>query len=236
MKKSALVFIALFFLIFPTLILAQTTTTSSTEQVRSSATRTNTAAQKRIEEQRLKAQERVQTTKERVETKIASREARLQTRKENIATRTASLKAKLKTFKDQQKAKVAERVNENLNKVNESRTDTMLKHLEKMVEILSRLETRVNEAGQSGKDISSVTTTITDAQETIKTTKGAVETQSTKDYTIVATTEAKIRQDAQAARNNLHTDLKTVHNLVVAARKTVSDAISLAVSTLGGNK
>lgn len=222
MLKTAIIQILVILLLFsPTVILAKTDSATS-----STATK-NEAAKKRLEDTKLKSQERIKLEREKATAKI-------ETRQEMIASKEATLKARLEKFKDKQKAKITQRVNTNLNKVNENKTSAMLRHLDKMSEILNKVKTRVTEAGNIGSDLASINTAITKAESTITTAKEAVETQSTKDYTIVATSEGKIKGDAKKARDSLHTDLKLVHDLVVAARKAVSDAISTAVSTLGG--
>lgn len=154
--------------------------------------------------------------------------------KERIASRAASLKEKLSKFRDKRKAAIAERVNDNLNKINERRTDAMLRHLNRMSEILAKISGRVSQATSSGQVLTEAQTAITDAQSAIDSAKEAVKAQAEKDYTIEATAEARIRDESKAKRDSLHQDLKAVHDLVVAARKAVANAISTGVSSLKG--
>lgn len=161
-------------------------------------------------------------------------ENRIEAKKERIASRAAALKEKLSKFRDKRKAAIAERVNENLNKINERRTDAMLKHLDRMSAILGKITGRVNEATAAGKTLTAATQALGQAQVSIETARSAVLTQAEKDYTIEATAEARIRDDARLARNNLHKDLKAVHELMVVARKAVANAISEGVSSLKG--
>lgn len=173
---------------------------------------------------------------DRIEAKRTAAFGRLEERRERIASKAAELKTRLQKFRDQKKAERAERINSNLNTINERRTDHMLKRLKRMAEILVKLEQRVSEATSAGKDTSSVSTSINQAKTAVTVAQTAVEAQATKDYTIEATSEATIRADAQAARDSLHQDLKAAHDLVVAARKAVTNAIKTAASTLGGIK
>lgn len=165
--------------------------------------------------------------------KIASREANLAARKEKVASREAALKQKLAQFRDKQKAAVATRVNNSLVQINTKRTETMSKHLTKMTEILNRLASKVN--GMADKDTTTAKEAIQKAKDAVSAAKSAVTTQAEQDYNIVVTTEAGVGQDARASREKLATDLKTTKELVIAARQTVANAISTAVSTLGGN-
>lgn len=147
------------------------------------------------------------TRKEKVREKV-------EIRKEKMSTREAALKAKLDKFKDKKKAEVVDRVNSNLNQINEKQTMQMLKHLDKMSALLTKLEARVNKG-----------TSISDAKTAIASAAAAVKAQSEKDYTIQVTTESKVKTDAQKVRDQLKTDLKNVRKLVIDAKQAVGKAI-----------
>lgn len=156
---------------------------------------------------------------------------RLETREDKIATREAALKAKLATFRDKKKASAAARINENLTKANQTRATQMLNHLNKLSDILSRLETRL--AAITGKDTSTAKTAIDSAKTAIATARQAVTAQAQNNYTITVTSESKIHQDAMTERESLHSSLKLTHDLVVAAGRAVATAIS-QTAQLGG--
>lgn len=175
----------------------------------------------KLEDKRNKALEKIEERREKIGNRIEDR-------KEKIASKAAALKEKLLKFKDKKKAARVEKINENLAKINERRTEQMAKNLARMEEILAKLEEKLNENTSSQTSLDA----ISDAKTQINTAKAGVDTQSKKDYTIVATSEAKIKDAAMEARNNLHVDLKAVHGLVVTARKAVSTAISTVVSSI----
>lgn len=172
---------------------------------------------------REKVQQKIDTRKENIENKIASM-------REKLASREAALKAKLDTFKDKRKAQIAERVNTNLNKINENQTTQMGKHLEKMSEILAKLETRVNSGSPDVKDPLAAKAAIASARASIATASAAVSAQAEKDYTITLTSESKVRTDAQAMRDSLKTDITAVKALVIEAKQAVGNAIRVAKS------
>lgn len=151
--------------------------------------------------------------------KAAMFRQKLEQRKEIIASHEAQIRAKIQAFKDKQKAEIASRVNTNLNKINQKQTDQMIKHLDLMSALLDKLADRVN-ANQA----------IADSREVIAKARTAVEAQAQKDYTINVTTETKIRADAQAKRDQLHTDITTVRKLVIDAKQSVSNAVRIAKS------
>lgn len=189
---------------------------------------TSSTAPKRVE----KVQQRIETRKDKIETRVASKEAKMTERvdqmKAKMASREAAFKAKLEAFKDKRKAQVAERVNTNLNKINQNQTSEMLKHLERMSSLLDKLEGRVNKGSSDIKDSQAAKAAIGSARTTISTTTAAVTAQAGKDYTINVTSESKIKADVQGVRNQLKTDLQAVRKQVIDAKQSVSNAVRIA--------
>lgn len=169
-----------------------------------------------------------------IKTRIASKEATLAQKlaeiRSKIASKEAALKLKLQQFKDKKKAEIAERINNNLNKINKNQTDQMLKHLNKMLVILDKLEARVDEGKPDIKNPTAAREAIVTAGATIASASAAVQDQALKDYTLVATSEAVIKAEAKAARDRLHADLQAVRKLVIAAKQAVANAIRVAKS------
>lgn len=155
---------------------------------------------------------------------------KIENKKAQIATREAALKAKLQSFKDQKKATAAARISENLNKINDRKTEQMLKHLDKMTSILNKLEARVNQNRPDIKDPTKARQAIASASAAIASASAAVADQAQKDYTLQVSSESKVKDDAKAARNRLHTDLKAVRQLVIDAKQAVAAAIRVAKS------
>lgn len=148
---------------------------------------------------------------------IKNTTSQIELTKEKLASKAAALKSKLQAFKDQKKALLAERINANLNVINQNQTRQMQKNLGIMSAILDKLEAR---GGTSN--------TILKAKETIASASSAVIAQSQKDYTITVTSETKIKADAKLARDKLHADLTAVRKLVIEAKQSVVNAIKEA--------
>ncbi|MBI2019359.1 hypothetical protein HYS95_01660 [Candidatus Daviesbacteria bacterium] len=153
---------------------------------------------------------------------------KIATIQDKIASRAASLKARLEQFKDQKKAAIAERVNINLNKINQNQTAQMQKHLGVISNVLDKLEARVNQGTPDVKDPATARAAIADARSAIASASAAVTEQTQKDYTITVTSEAKVRTDAQVQRQQLHGDLKAVRQQVITAKQSVGNAIRTA--------
>ncbi len=176
--------------------------------------------------------EKVEMLKERVEqNKLA--QARGEAPREKMATRSALLRERLAKFKNQNKATIVGGLNDNLNRINEVKTEAMKRKLEIMTQLLTKFEGRINAV--TDKDTSETKAAITIAKDKIASAEAAVEIQSQKDYTLTATSEATIKQEVMTARNTLHSDLKAVHEQVKAARMSVVEAVETAAKTLGGN-
>jgi len=159
---------------------------------------------------------RKEKIQEKIEVRKETIKQRVETRKENMATRAAALKDKLKNFRDQKKATAAARISENLNMINDKQTSQMLKHLDKMTSILSKLEAKVSSAN------------IADAKAKIASAEAAVKIQAENDYSLVLSSESKAKVEAQAIRQKLHTDLKAVRQTVIDAKQSVAAAIRAA--------
>lgn len=226
--KPALVAVAFLLLLTfsPAVILAQLRSNATT----SAATRAKDKVQERRTEIASRAAER--------NTAVVLRQEELTAKKEKVASEVAKrkgeLRLKLKTFKDQKKAQLAQRIDENLNKVNENRTNAMLNQLEQIGRILGKVEDRTASASANGQDMTSVESAIDEATVTISEAKAGVQEQSTKSYNVSATSEAKLRENVQAQRDALHSDLKAVHQLVKDARESVLDSIEVLASVLQG--
>lgn len=150
--------------------------------------------------------------------------------KERVATKEAALKARLGAFKDKKKAEVVDRLNKNLNNINKKMTEQMLKHLDRITAILTKLESRVNSAKPDVKDVTAAKEAIADAKSVIDSATEAVKVQAEKDYTITVSSETKAKGDVQKVREQLHADLKAVRQMVVDAKQAVANAIRVAKS------
>lgn len=150
--------------------------------------------------------------------------------REKLASKAAALRLKLQTFKDQKKAEIADRVNINLNNINQKQTSQMQKHLDKMSAILDKLEARVESGKPDVKDPAAARVAIASARAAISSASAAVSTQAQKDYTITVTSEGRIGLDAKVQRDKLHTDLLSLRKIVIDAKQSVANAIRVAKS------
>lgn len=185
------------------------------------ATTTGTVKEKLITPATTLIQKRVEPEKENVENRITAL-------REEQASKTAAFRTKLQAFKDKIKASVVERINTNLNMVNQKQTTSMQKALSTMSLILDKLEVRVNQGSFDIKNPASARTAIASARQAIATASGAATAQAQNDYTIQITSEGKIKINAKDQRDKLHTDLLALRKLVINAKEAVTNAIRIA--------
>lgn len=172
-------------------------------------------------ETRNQIQERIETRKNIVDSKLTAA-------REQKTERLEALKAKLLKFRNQDKANIAEKINTNLNNINQNQTNQMNKHLAVMSTILEKLENRVKENSLDIKSPEAVKVEIAVAKQTISSASAMVSTQAEKDYTIQITTESRIKVDSKKQRDGLHQDLQAVRKYLIDAKQSVANAIRTA--------
>lgn len=175
----------------------------------------------------------VRTTKTTFRDDIQKRRDAL---KRQIESRRETLKKDIQAFRDQKKAELAQRLNDNLNKLNENRVERMTYHIEQMEKLLTKLKDRVANAKTNGTNTTAIEAKIVSVDTALANAKSVVIAQAAKDYSTTSTSETTARSDFQRKRQLLSSDLKSVHEKLKVARETLSEAISFAYSTLGKDK
>lgn len=194
----------------------------SAQDSTSTATRKE-KVQERIETRKENIKERVETRKENISERIADK-------REIMASREAALKTKLEGFRNKQKAQIVERVNISLKNINEKMVAHFKKVLERLSNLLDKLEARVNANSSDIKDPVLARQAIADARLAIASATEVVNLQSAKDYTLELTQESRAKTEVTGIRRLSHEDLKVVLQAVNDAKNSVSNAIRIAKS------
>ena len=172
---------------------------------------------KQLEAKRIEAKERVEAAREEAKTRVkAARE---------------ELKKRVEQIKDERKKATATRLDEQMNRLNERWTTHFTNVLDRLDDILGKIQVRLDKAASLGKDVSAVKTAIDAAKAAIASARTAVEAQAKKDYTITFTSEEQLRTAFKAAKDQLHKDLTALRD---GAVKSSRDAVQNAARTLGG--
>ena len=172
---------------------------------------------KQLEAKREEAKKRVETAREEAKTRVkAARE---------------ELKKRVEQIKDERKKATATRLDEQMNRLNERWTTHFTNVLNRLDDILGKIQVRADKAASLGKDVSAVKTAIDAAKAAIASARTAVEAQAKKDYTITFTSEGELRTAFKAAKDQLHKDLTALRD---GAVKAARDAVQNAARSLGG--
>ncbi len=150
-----------------------------------------------------------------------------------IASRSAQLRLKVATFRNKTKADLLLKISDNLNTINQKRTDEMMKRLEMMTQLVGKLQNIIAQ-DPNNPALSKSQSSLEQATTAINNAKSAVSAQAELDYTINVASEAGIKADAQAARGKLFTDLRTTNEQVIQARQTLSTIIQTTITSLKG--
>ncbi len=165
---------------------------------------------------------------------------RFQERKENLASRAVLMREtsrnaklefeeKLQNLKDEKKAQIVARVDANIDSLNKKHTERLGETLEKMNNILGRLEGKVASASALGKDTASASAAISIAKAKISAAQTAVSEQSAKDYTPAITDDATLGSVISQVITTFRKDIQAVHALVIEAKKAVRSAAEAVV-------
>ena len=159
--------------------------------------------------------------KEELKTRVEQKREELKTK---VETKREELKQRLDKIKDERKKQVVERIDGQMDALN----DRLLKHylnvLDKLSDVLVKISTRTDKAEERGVDVAAVRTAVDAANSAIVAARSAIETQSGKTYTIQISTEEGLKNDVGKARQALHKDLTAVRLVVKAAHEAVRQA------------
>lgn len=183
---------------------------------------TRTEGMGEIKEIRKLTREEMENLRREYQTKIREAQTAL---KAKLEAKRAQLKSDLSKIKDERKKQVTERVDKNLDALNERLTNNFVDALDKLDAILVRIDERTDRAEASRSlDVSSVRTVIIDAQAKILEARAAIQVQAGKTYPITVTSDAGLKDAVKKARQALHDDLKAVQDKVKMARDAVHEA------------
>ena len=110
-----------------------------------------------------------------------------------------------------------------------------MKVLERLREILAKIESRTDRAESNGKNVASVRTAIVAAETAIDAAEEAVNTQAGKIYELTVDDETTARSDVGETMTGLQEDLKDVWQEVQDARAAVFAALRALVSIVGND-
>lgn len=144
-----------------------------------------------------------------------------------------TFKKRLAEFKDERKKTLVARIDEKMTTINKRRTDHMITVLEKLNNILKKIEDKTNTAKGQGVNTTTVDAAIQAAHDAISAASNAVSAQAGKDYVITIGDETGIKNSVGQAMSGLEKDLRNTHKLVVDAKQAVMKAAKELAKTVG---
>ncbi len=163
-------------------------------------------------------------------------------RKELLAEKKASdsaLRADLKTnllkIRDEKKKEIVEKLGEKVIKINSTRVDHFENILDKLKEILARIDSKSSDLKSSGKDTTELDAAIAKASADLDLASSIVSSQSAKTYTINISTSSALRRDTGKLISGMQSDLRTTMSIVNTAKKSVHTALMVLKRSFGGS-
>lgn len=145
--------------------------------------------------------------------------------KEEFAKERVEFKMKLQEISDERKQEIVEKVDAHIAEMNERITGKLAEHLDRISEIIDRIEEK---AGDLEGDTKTVDDAITVARAAVETSQEAVSEQAGKEYIIELSEENNLGTDVKTAIKTFRTDMKaTVETVKEARQKTIDAARAL---------
>jgi chromosome segregation ATPase len=164
--------------------------------------------------------ERIEKTRQFLQVKRKDIEAKIQAQREILKKRLAKI--------SEQKRTIVDRIYVRVQELNKRMTDHYLDVLEKINEILERIEIKAEKMKSQGVDTAELQKSIENAKTKIEKARQAVLTQAQKIYPPpTITTEKRLKLNVGVTRKQLNTDLKSVERLVKDARAAVQNCAIL---------
>jgi len=146
--------------------------------------------------------------------------------KKTVEARQTELKDKISKLRDKKKRQIVTRLDEQMARLNIQWTDHFSNVLNRLLEILGKIELRTTKAETSGKDVTAVKTAIQNAKAAIETARTAVETQAKKTYIATFSSETGLGAAFKVVREQLRKDLFGLRDgAMKSARETVQNSL-----------
>jgi len=149
--------------------------------------------------------------------------------KKTVEARQTELKDKISKLRDKKKRQIVTRLDEQMARLNIQWTDHFSNVLNRLLEILGKIELRTTKAETSGKDVTAVKTAIQNAKAAIETARTAVETQAKKTYIATFSSETGLGAAFKVVREQLRKDLFGLRD---GAMKNSREAVQNALQAL----
>jgi len=182
---------------------------------------------------RMEAREMIQTKAEEVRQKIAANREEFRKELEEgrdkakaaIEENREAFKEKVKSLNDEKKKTAVADFSEKISELNKKYTDHLASVVNNIEVILQGIISRTEKAAVDGKDVTSVREAITEAEKDIATARSQIVKQAATTYAVDGSlTDDNLRAEISSVRDALRNDLQAARDIVLAARRSVSEA------------
>ncbi len=142
-------------------------------------------------------------------------------KKSEMAVKKAKFEEQLQTLKDETKKQIAEKISERLTTSNTNATNRMFEIIDKLNEIMLRIEAKVTDAKINGINTTVQEEGIQNAKLAIQGASDAITEQAAKEYIITVGDDTTLRNDVGTVVSQQKQDLRTTYELVRSARQAV---------------
>lgn len=164
-------------------------------------------AKTRMEAKREDAKQKMETAREETKSRI---EAKREEVKNKMEAQREKAKQRITDIRDKAKQEMAAKIAEQFEKLNEKWTDRFTEQLDRLGEILLKMQERADIAATNGKDVSATSAAIQSAKTAIATAQTAVAAQAAKAYVLNASAvKTAVATTTDAGQENLMKGLRT---------------------------
>lgn len=161
----------------------------------------------RAETAREEAKARIEKAREEAKTRM---EAKREEVKNKMEAQREKAKQRVTDIRDKAKQEMAAKIAEQFEKLNEKWTDRFTEQLDRLGEILLKMQERADIAATNGKDVSATSAAIQSAKTAIATAQTAVAAQAAKAYVLNASAvKTAVATTTDAGQENLMKGLRT---------------------------
>ena len=141
--------------------------------------------------------------------------------KSEMAAKKAEFEEQLKTLKDETKKQIAEKISERLTTSNTNATNRMFEVIDKLNEIMLKIESKIDNAKTNGIDTTVQDAGVQNAKSAIEAASDAITEQAAKEYIITVGDDTTLRSDVETIVSQQKQDLRTTYELVRSAKQAV---------------
>lgn len=172
----------------------------------------------RVETARKEAKARMETKREETKSRIEAKreeakskmEAKREEMKDKLEAQREKAKQRLSDIRDKKKQELAQRLANQFEELNKKWTDHFIERLDRLGEVLLKMQERSDIASTNGKDVTAVSTAIKSANTAIDNARTAVVTQAARTYTLdTSSVTTAVATTTDSGQENLMKALRT---------------------------